>query len=559
MPERKTHILDRYIRTDFVSHEDFLANYKAHPPKDFNFAYDVLDTLADQQPNKLALLWTNDQGDEKHYNFAEIRATANQYANALKELGLKKGDPILVMLKRRAEYWFFTLAAHKLGLELIPATHMLTKKDLVYRVKAAQIRFIFTIEDAQLCDSVRAAQTECADILQTIATYGEAEGFVDLPALAAQASTSWTVPTGEAYSGGEDRFISYFTSGTTGMPKLVRHNHFYAIAHIVTAKFWHNLNADDLHLTVADTGWGKASWGKLYGQWFCESAVFVYDYDTRFHPTDFLKLIDKYHITSFCAPPTIYRFLIKEDLSAYSLKSLKKCTIAGEPLNPEIYNRWLEVTGLKLREGFGQTETVTIIGNTPWIEPKPGSMGKSLPGLFADIYTADGTVVEPGEEGEICVPIPDGKKPYGLFMNYANDPALYNSVVYNGLYHTGDTAWKDEDGYFWFKGRSDDIIKSSGYRIGPFEVESALLEHPAVRESAVTGIPDPVRGLSVKASVILQPGYAGSDALIKELQDHVKRLTAPYKYPRVIEFVEELPKTISGKIRRAQIREEDAK
>ncbi|MDR2686920.1 MAG: AMP-binding protein, partial [Oscillospiraceae bacterium] len=386
------------------------------------------------------------------------------------------------------------------------------------------------------------------------AVLGERPGYLNFDSLARQASEAWErLPLDSAKP-----MLAYFTSGTTGMPKIVTHDFYYPLGHITTAKFWHGLGPGDLHLTVADTGWAKTAWGKIYGQWMCESAIFTYDYDTRFHPTDFLRLIDKYGITSFCAPPTIYRILIKEDLKRYSLKSLRSCTIAGEPLNPEVYEQWRAGTGHGLREGYGQTEGTVMVATTVWNEPRPGSMGKPIAGVCCDVYDAAGNLCEPGEEGELCLPVPvGGPRPLGLFMGYLNAPERDASVIYGGLYHTGDSAWRDEDGYIWFKGRNDDIIKSSGYRIGPFEVESALLEHPAVKESAVTGVPDPMRGFSVKATIILAAGWEPSEALIRELQDHVKNVTAPYKYPRIIEFVDELPKTISGKIRRVEIRQGD--
>jgi acetyl-CoA synthetase len=382
------------------------------------------------------------------------------------------------------------------------------------------------------------------------------EGYVNFNQLAEKTSEQFERPSDLPDS--NEVMIAYFTSGTTGMPKMVAHDYFYPLCHLTTAKFWHDLDENDLHLTVADTGWAKTSWGKIYGQWICEAAVFVYDYDKKFTPSDFFELIDRYKITSFCAPPTIYRFLIKEDFSRFSLKSLIKSTIAGEPLNPEIYYRWLKATGLKLREGYGQTECTILIATNRWMEPKPGSMGKPMPLTNCDVYDGNGCICEPGEAGELCMPVPDVKnRPIGLFMGYYRDEKLTEQVLYNGIYHTGDTVWKDEDGYIWFKGRADDIIKSSGYRIGPFEVESALMEHPSVLETAITGVPDPDRGFNVKATIVLAKGYQPSEKLKKELQDHVKRVTAPYKYPRIIEFVDQLPKTISGKIRRVEIRETD--
>lgn len=554
-------IIHKYCRTDFSSYEDFYKNFKVEMPDNFNFGYDIVDELAKTKPDKTAIVWCNENGDEKIISFAEMKRMSDKTANALTALGIKKGDVVMAMLKRRYEYWYLTIAMHKLGAILIPATHLLSVKDLVYRISAADIKMIITADNGQLCDSIDEAQGKTGGTLKMKALLnGGREDYLNFNSLVEEASEDFKRPAGEAATKNGDIMIAYFTSGTTGMPKMVAHDYLYPLCHITTARFWHDLGEDDLHLTVADTGWAKASWGKIYGQWICEAAVFVYDYDRRFKPSDFLGLIDKYKITSFCAPPTIYRFLIKEDLAKYSLKSLRKSSIAGEPLNPEVYYQWLKATGLKLREGYGQTECTVLIATNPWIEPKPGSMGLPMPLSCCTVMDADGNECEAGEEGELCMPVPDiNNRPLGLFMGYYRDEALTKSVLFNGIYHTGDTAWKDEDGYIWFKGRNDDIIKSSGYRIGPFEVESALMEHPAVMETAITGVPDPDRGFNVKATIILAKGYEPSEELKKELQDHVKRVTAPYKYPRIIEFVTELPKTISGKIRRVEIREGDKK
>lgn len=554
-------IIHKFCRTDFSSYEDFYKNFEVNMPENFNFGYDIVDELARTKPDKTAIVWCNDSGDEKIISFAEVKRMSDKTANALKALGIKKGDVVMAMLKRRYEYWYLTIAMHKLGAILIPATHLLTVKDLVYRINAADVKMVIVAEDGQLCDYIDEAHAKTDGVLQIKALLnGGRDGYLDFNSLVNDAPEAFERPTGDQATNSKDIMIAYFTSGTTGMPKMVAHDYLYPLCHITTARFWHNLGEDDLHLTVADTGWAKTSWGKIYGQWICEAAVFVYDYDKKFKPSDFLELIDKYGITSFCAPPTIYRFLIKEDLSKYSLKSLKKASIAGEPLNPEVYYQWLKATGLKLREGYGQTECTVLIATNPWAEPKPGSMGLPMPLSCCTVMDEHGNECEPGEEGELCMPVPDiNNRPLGLFMGYYRDEALTKSVLYNGIYHTGDTAWKDEDGYIWFKGRNDDIIKSSGYRIGPFEVESALVEHPAVLETAITGVPDPDRGFNVKATVVLAKGYTPSEELKKELQDHVKKVTAPYKYPRIIEFVTELPKTISGKIRRVEIREEDSK
>ena len=546
--------LDRFCRTKYDSYEDFYANFKVNYPKNFNFAYDVTDVLAAEQPDKTALVWCNDTGCEKFINFRELRRMSDKYANALTALGIGDGDVVMAMLKGRYEFWYFILACHKVGAVLIPGTHMLKVKDIVYRAQAAKAKMVLTVNDEELCGVVTEADKKLGGALVK-AVLGPREGFVDFTALAEGASEDWQRREIDS----TQPMLAYFTSGTTGMPKVVTHDYFYPLGHITTALYWHGLDASDLHLTVADTGWAKTAWGKLYGQWMCEAAIFTYDYESRFHPTDYLRMIEKYGVTSFCAPPTIYRIFIKEDLTKYNLKSLVKSTIAGEPLNPEVYEQWYAGTGLTLREGYGQTEGVVMVATTLWDTPRPGSMGRSIPGGCCDVYDAGGKLCEPGEEGELCIPVADfpEKRPLGLFMGYLNEPERDANVVFDGLYHTGDTAWRDEDGFIWFKGRNDDIIKSSGYRIGPFEVESALLEHPAVKESAVTGVPDPVRGCSVKATVILAAGWEPSKALKKELQEHVKSVTAPYKYPRIIEFVDELPKTISGKIRRVEIRQGD--
>lgn len=554
-------LVDKYCRTDFASYEEFYEQFSVDMPEGFNFAYDVAGELARTEPNKTALVWCNDLGEEKIISFAEVDRESDRYAGALKSLGIGKGDCVMVILKRHFAYWYFAIAMHKIGAVLIPATHLLTVKDLVYRVSVAGVKMILTLHDDALLDKIEQAQAKTGDTLKIKAVLnGSRAGFLSFDALARTMPDAFARPTGDEAPASRDVMIAYFTSGTTAMPKMVAHDFYYPLCHITTARFWHDLEDGDLHLTVADTGWAKASWGKLYGQWLCGAAVFVYDYDKRFCSSDFLRLIEKYKITSFCAPPTIYRFLIKEDLSRFDLSSLKKASIAGEPLNPEVYYQWLAATGLKLREGYGQTECTVLVATNRWVEPKPGSMGLPMPLTNCAILDAGGRPCEPGEEGEICMPVPDlAHPPLGLFMGYFKDEERTRAVLAGGVYHTGDTAWKDEDGYIWFCGRNDDIIKSSGYRIGPFEVESALIEHPAVLETAVTGVPDPVRGFNVKATIILAKGYEPSEPLKKELQDHVKKVTAPYKYPRIIEFVTELPKTISGKIRRVEIREGDTR
>ena len=458
-------------------------------------------------------------------------------------------------MKRRYEFWICMLALHKLGAIAIPATHMLTTHDIVYRNNRAGTKAIICVGEEYVLKQVEGSREE-SPTLESIISIGELvpEGFHD-----------WQkeMPKAEPYvrpahaNSNDDTLLIYFTSGTSGEPKMVAHDHLYALGHLTTGVFWHNLSSDSIHLTVADTGWGKAAWGKLYGQWFAGATVFVYDHE-KFNAKNMLAQISRYHVTSFCAPPTVYRFLIREDFADYDLSSLRYCCTAGEALNPSVYDRFLELTGIRLMEGFGQTETTMTLGTMPWMEPKPGSMGKPNAQYKIGLIRADGTPCEEGEKGEIVIHV-DGKKPIGLFKEYYRDEELTAEVWHDGLYHTGDMAWRDEDGYYWFEGRIDDVIKSSGYRIGPFEVESALMTHPAVVECAITGVPDDIRGMVVKATVVLAKEWKdkAGEPLIKELQNHVKRVTAPYKYPRIIEFVDELPKTISGKIRRVEIRKRD--
>lgn len=551
-------ILDKYLKqVEFSSMEDFRQHLEFIIPEHFNFGYDVVDAWAAQQPGKRALCWINDQGEHKEYTFADIKHYSDQTASFFQSLGIGRGDKVMLILKRRVEFWFSIVALHKLGAVVIPATHLLTKKDIVYRNNSAGIKMIVAAGEQVILDHIQAAVPESPTLERLVSVGGiYPQGWENFQQGIAQAP-AFVRPA--HVNDNDDICIMYFTSGTSGEPKMVAHDFTYPIGHIITAKYWHNLNENSLHLTVADTGWGKAVWGKLYGQWFVGACVFVYDHE-KFAAADILKMIEQYHITSFCAPPTIYRFLIREDMAAYDLSSLTYCTVAGEPLNPSVYDTFYKNTGIKLREGFGQTETTMTIGTFPWMEPKPGSMGVPNPAYDMDLLTADGRVAEEGEQGEIVFHTDKGR-PCGLFKEYYRDPARTHEVYHDNLYHTGDVAWRDQDGYFWFVGRTDDVIKSSGYRIGPFEVESALMTHPAVVECAITGVPDEIRGQVVKATIVLAKEYRDADkeALTKEIQHHVKVTTAPYKYPRVVEFVDELPKTISGKIRRVQIRKEDQK
>ena len=548
-------LLDRFVpRTDFKSYEDFIENFKIIVPEEFNFAFDVVDVYAEEDPHKVALVWCNDSGDEKILTFGDMKRESDRAANFFKGHGIRKGDAVMLSLKSRYEFWITMIGLHKIGAVAIPATHMLKRKDIVYRIRRADLKMIISIAEEGVPEEVDGACKELRDagVLKAFVGEGARDGWLNLREELEAASPEFERPEGTKSS---DILLAYFTSGTTGNPKMVNHDQSYSLGHILTARYWQNVEDGGLHYTVADTGWGKAVWGKLYGQWIAGSAVFVYDYD-RFDAGRMMDMAAKYKVTTFCAPPTIYRFMIKEDISRYDFSTLRYAVTAGEPLNPSIYEKFLDSTGLRLMEGFGQTETVVAIANYPWMDPKPGSMGKPSPGYEVVLVDKNDRVCEVGEEGEIVIKTDKGK-PIGLFVDYHLDPEKMRNTWHDDYYHTGDTAWMDEDGYFWFVGRADDIIKSSGYRVGPFEVESALLTHPAVLECAITGVPDPLRGQVVKATVVLTKGFAPSEELKNELQNHVKAITAPYKYPRIVEFAEELPKTISGKIRRVEIREKD--
>lgn len=549
-------MLERFLeQTTFTSQEDFIKHFKVKVPENFNFGYDVVDAWAAENPEKKAILWTNDKGEHIQFTYADLKRYTDMTASYFQHMGIGHGDKVMLILKRRYEFWFSILALHKLGAVVIPATHLLTKKDIVYRCNAAGIKMIVAAGEAVITDHILAAMPESPSVEKLISVGPEyPQGFEDFHK-GIESSAPFVRP--EHVNTNDDIMLMYFTSGTTGEPKMVAHDFTYPLGHISTGVYWHNLHEDSLHLTIADTGWGKAVWGKLYGQMFAGANIFVYDHE-KFTPAEILKKIHDYHITSLCAPPTIYRFLIREDLSKFDLSSLEYCTTAGEALNYSVYEEFKRITGIRLMEGFGQTETTLTLATFPWMEPKPGSMGVPNPQYNIDLLTPDGRSAEDGEQGQIVIRTDKGK-PLGLFKEYYRAPELTDDAWHDGIYYTGDVAWRDEDGYYWFVGRADDVIKSSGYRIGPFEVESALMTHPAVVECAITGVPDEIRGQVVKATIVLAKDYkeqAGPE-LIKELQDHVKRVTAPYKYPRVIEFVDELPKTISGKIRRVEIRQKD--
>jgi acetyl-CoA synthetase len=550
-------MLEKFVKKiSFSSHQDFIENYEIKVPENFNLAYDVVDEWARINPNKRALCWTNDKGLHRDLNFGELKDLSDKTASFLQSLGIGKGDMVMLILKRSIEFWQTILALHKIGAVAIPATHLLTDKDIIYRNNAADVKAIVAAEDDYLITHVDLAIAKSPSVNHRILVGNkQMEGWVNFHK-GVENAAPFVKP--DIVNNNEDIMILYFTSGTTGQPKMVIHDFTYPLGHITTAKYWHNLHEDSVHLTVADTGWAKAVWGKLYGQWIVGACVFVYDFEGRFIPDDMLRMISTYKVTSFCAPPTIFRFLIREDLSKYDLSSLEYCTTAGEALNPSVFEAFQQQTGIKMMEAFGQTETAPTIITFPWIEPKPGSMGVPNPLYKMDLLTYDGRSAEDGEQGEIVF-YTDENRPLGLFMGYYRDQELTEKVYANNVYHTGDMAWRDEDGYYWFVGRTDDVIKSSGYRIGPFEVESAVMTHPAVVECAITGVPDEIRGQVIKATIVLAEEYKdkASDALATEIQEHVKNVTAPYKYPRVIEFVQELPKTISGKIRRVAIREKN--
>ena len=519
--------------------------------KNFNFSYDVMDVIGKAEPGRRAMLWCTEEGNERTFTFGDLMRYSSKAANLFASKGIKKGDKVMLVLKRHYQFWFAVLALHKLGAVGVPATNMLTKKDFVYRFQSADVSAIVCTAEGDVTNQVDVATEEYNGITAKFTARGTKDGWVDFDAeLEAQSDVFVRVDVCET-----DPMLLYFTSGTTGYPKMVVHDFTYPIAHILTAKHWHNVDPEGLHLTLSETGWAKSVWGKLYGQFFMGAGIFVCDFN-RFSPVDLLPMFKKYNITTFCAPPTMFRFFIKEDLSKYDLSSLQYATIAGEALNPEVYNQFKVATGLKLMEGFGQTETTLQILNSIGMEPKPGSMGKPSPAYDIDLTDEDGNSVPTGAVGEIVLKTGTGEKPVGVFTGYHKDEKTTLDAWHDGVYHTGDTAWKDEDGYYWYVGRTDDIIKSSGYRIGPFEIESVLMEHKSVLECAITGVPDEIRGQVIKATIVLAKGFTASDELKKELQDHVKRQTAPYKYPRIIDFVEELPKTISGKIRRVEIRKE---
>lgn len=575
----------RYVDETYAP-DGQLETFSVHYPDNFNFGYDIVDDIAMNDPDRRAMIWCNPEGEEHIFTFADMKRWSDKTANFLVDQGIKRGDYVLVVLRRHYQFWFVATALAKIGAVMVPATFMLKEHDLEYRLNGASISSIICTsvgEISQIADNVidecptvtsrilvngaGGGTTKCDDEGNLIAVAGtvgaalsgeegicaasiERKGWVDFNSGVRAASEVFERRDTVA----ADPMLMYFSSGTSGNPKMVLHNSGYAVAHLITAKHWHNVQPDGVHFTIADTGWGKAVWGKYYGQWLMEACVLTYDFD-RFNAGEILSLISKYQVTTLCCPPTMYRLMMSENFDAYDLSSLQYSTTAGEALNPDLFNFWKEHTGLTIFEGFGQTETPLTIANLKHSTPRSGSMGKPVPLYDVEIQRDDGSRCNTGETGEICIRMEP--RPAGIMMEYYRDPEKTANAIYDGWYHTGDTAWVDEDGYFWYVGRNDDVIKSSGYRIGPFEIESELLEHEAVRECAVTGVPDPVRGFAVKATVVLADGFKGSDELTRELQAWVKHRTAPYKYPRIVEYVDALPKTVNGKIRRVAIRQKD--
>lgn len=516
---------------------------------DFNFAFDVVDVLGTAKPNKLAMLHLDRDKNERRFTFKDMKELSARAANYFTSLGIKKGDKVVMLLRRNYQFWIAMMALNKIGAIAIPATDQLLEKDLEYRFNAADVSAVICTSYSGVVAEVDKAIAKCPQVTTKITTCGKVDGWHSFDDEFKLYSSVYERT--EESPKGNDRLLMFFTSGTTGYPKIASHCHKYALGHFITARYWHCVDPEGLHLTISDTGWAKAMWGKLYGQWMNEAAVFVYDFD-RFHANDILPLFSKYGITTFCAPPTMYRFLIKEDLSKYDLSSIKHATIAGEALNPEVFYQFQKATGLSVMEGFGQSETTVMIGNLVGMKPKPGSMGRPVPFYDVDIVDRDGNHCKVGETGEIVIRTDKGA-PCGLFTEYYNDEEKTNEAWHDGMYHTGDTAWCDEDGYLWYVGRVDDLIKSSGYRIGPFEIESVIMELPYVLECGVSAAPDETRGQVVKASIVLTKGTEPTEELKKEIQTHVKNRTAPYKYPRIVVFRDELPKTTSGKIIRNKL------
>ena len=546
-PDKQPRIYRQFI--DRKVEDGLLKEISFKGEEKFNFAFDVVDELGRTKPEKMAMLHIANDGTERRFTFQDIKKESARAANYFKAIGIKRGDRVMLVLKRHYQYWFAVLGLHKLGAVAIPATNQLLEKDFTYRFTAGKIKAILCTADGDVASAVDAAAVKCPDVAHKIIVNGNREGWRSFDEEYKMYSSHFE-RTDDAPCG-SDPMLMFFTSGTSGYPKLAAHNYKYPLGHFITAKYWHRVNPDGLHLTISDTGWAKSMWGKLYGQWLCEAAIFVYDFD-RFDAEKILPLFAKHHITTFCAPPTMYRMLAKQDLSRFDLSSIEHASTAGEALNPEVYRQFLNATGLPILEGFGQSESTLIIGNLNGSDHKLGSMGKPVPLYDVHLLDIEGNEVETGETGEICINIKNGL-PCGLAYCYEGNEEVTAETWRDGFYHTGDLAWKDEDGFYWYVGRADDVIKSSGYRIGPFEIESTIMELPYILECGVSAAPDEVRGQVVKASIVLVKGFEGTDELKKQIQDYVKKRTAPYKYPRIVEFKESLPKTVSGKIIRKKL------
>jgi len=546
-PDKKHRIYRNFI--DRVVEDGLLKKISFKGEEHFNFAFDVVDALAEREPEKLAMLHVSEDMTERRFTFQDVKKESARVANYFKSLGIQRGDRVMLVLKRHYQYWFAMMALHKLGAVAIPATNQLLEKDFTYRFQAANVKAILCTADGEVSQAVDEAAAKCPCVQHKFLVGGKKDGWHDFNADYPLFSSKF--PRQENSPCGNDPMLMYFTSGTSGYPKLAAHNYKYPLGHFITAKYWHRVNPDGLHLTISDTGWAKSAWGKLYGQWLCEAPIFVYDFD-RFDAEKILPMFAKYQITTFCAPPTMYRMLAKQDLSRFDLSSIEHASTAGEALNPEVYRQFQKATGLNIMEGFGQSESTLIIGNLNGSDHKLGSMGKPVPLYDVHLLSIDGEEVDTGETGEICINIKNGL-PCGLAYCYEGNEEVTAETWRDGYYHTGDLAWKDEEGFYWYVGRADDVIKSSGYRIGPFEIENVIMELPYVLECGVSAAPDPVRGQVVKASIVLVGGTDGTDELKKEIQNYVKSRTAPYKYPRIVEFKESLPKTVSGKIIRKKL------
>nr|MBP3598723.1 AMP-binding protein [Eubacterium sp.] len=545
-------IADRFIDTE-LDENGILKSIEYKNDEKFNFAYDVIDVMAKKCPDKLAMLHISLDGRERRFTFRDMAKYSNMAANYFSYLGIKKGDKVMLVLKRHFQFWFSLLALHKIGAIAIPATNLLTKKDFEYRFKVGEVDAIVCTADGEVSREVDKAAWGNTNLKTKIMVGGARESWHCFNKDIRFFSANFTRPADAV--GGDDTMLMFFTSGTTSYPKITTHNHKYPLGHYITAKYWHQVDPNGIHFAISDTGWGKALWGKIYGQWICEAPIFTYDFDD-FDAKKILQMIEKYKITTFCAPPTAYRVMVHLKLENYDLSSLQNVTTAGEALNPKVFEKFKEKTGFDIMEGFGQTETTMLIGTIKGMTPRPGSMGKPSPLYDIAIMRADGTFADPGEEGEIVVKTEDGV-PNGLFKGYYNDVEKTESVWYNGYYHTGDTAYMDEDGYLWYVGRVDDVIKSSGYRIGPFEIENEIMKLPYVLECAVTSVPDRLRGQAIKATVVLADGTEGDEHLRNDIVKYLKSNIASYKWPKIVDFAKELPKTISGKVRRVEIKEND--